>query len=125
MTPNPNTTSVPASQETELFASLGGRAVYLVGIGGCGMSGLARVMKSRGAVVSGSDKEQSEATDALVSEGVAVGLDQSRQWIPEACDLVVATAAVRPDHPQLLEAQRRGVPVYLYAEALGRSMTGR
>jgi UDP-N-acetylmuramate--alanine ligase len=125
MSQNPNAVRALPSAETELFANLAGRAVYLVGIGGCGMSGLARMMKSRGAVVSGSDKEQSETTDALVAEGLAVGFDQSRAWLPEACDVVVATAAVRPDHPQLLEAQRRGVPVYLYAEALGRSMTGR
>jgi UDP-N-acetylmuramate--alanine ligase len=125
MSDTPNAVRALASAETELFANLAGRAVYLVGIGGCGMSGLARMMKSRGALVSGSDKEQSETTEALVAEGLAVGFDQSRAWLPEACDVVVATAAVRPDHPQLLEAQRRGVPVYLYAEALGRSMTGR
>lgn len=127
MSPSPNSSIQTGVQnsESEVFSALEGRSVYLVGIGGCGMSGLARMMRSRGAAVSGSDKEQSEATDALVGEGVAVGFDQSRPWIPEQCDVLVATAAVRPDHPQLLEAQRRGVPVYLYAEALGRSMVGR
>lgn len=125
MSDTPNAVRAQASSESELFANIAGRSVYLVGIGGCGMSGLARMMKSRGALVSGSDKEQSETTDALVAEGIAVGYDQSRAWLPEVCDVVVATAAVRPDHPQLLEAQRRGVPVYLYAEALGRSMVGR
>ncbi len=122
---NPAAHPMPQSIDSEVFANLAGKAVYLVGIGGCGMSGLARMMKSRGAIISGSDKEQSEATDALVADGVAVGLDQSRPWIPEVCDLVVATAACRDDHPQLAEARRRGVPVYLYAQALGRSMTGR
>jgi len=127
MSPTPNQPLNPVlhSSESEVFSNLDGRSVYLVGIGGCGMSGLARMMRSRGAAVSGSDKEQSEATEALVGEGMAVGFDQSRPWIPEQCDVLVATAAVRPDHPQLLEAQRRGVPVYLYAEALGRSMVGR
>jgi UDP-N-acetylmuramate--alanine ligase len=89
------------------------------------MSGLARMMRSRGAVVSGSDKEASEATEALAADGIAVGLDQTKAWLPEACDLVVATAAVRGDHPQILEAGRRGIPVHLYAAALGRSMLGR
>lgn len=117
--------SAPVSLDAEVLAHLDGKAVYLVGIGGCGMSGLARMMKSRGATVSGSDKERSEATEALGAEGVAVGLDQTRPWIPEVCDLVVATAACREDHPQLAEARRRGVPVYLYAQALGRSMVGR
>ncbi len=99
--------------------------MYLIGIGGCGMSGLARMLRGRGAIVSGSDKEQSEATDALSNDGIAVGFDQAKSWLPEGCDMVVASAAVRQDHPQMVEAQRRGIPVHLYAQALGKSMIGR
>lgn len=102
-----------------------GTHAYLIGIGGCGMSGLARMLRGRGAIVSGSDKEQSAATEALVAEGVEVGFDQSKGWLPEACDLVIASAAVRPEHPQMLEAVRRGIPTMMYAEALGRCMLGR
>lgn len=99
-----------------------GKRAYLVGIAGSGMSGLARLLQSRGAIVSGSDVGPSEASDALAGLGIEVGFDQSRAWIPDACDLVVHTAAVRPDHPQLLAAQDRRVPVMLYAEALGVCM---
>ncbi|MBL8747173.1 MAG: UDP-N-acetylmuramate--L-alanine ligase [Phycisphaerae bacterium] len=98
---------------------------YLIGIGGCGMSGLARMLAARGAIVSGSDKESSAATDALIAEGIDVGFDQSREWLPESCDLVIASAAVRADHPQMLEATRRGLPTHVYAEALGLTMLGR
>jgi UDP-N-acetylmuramate--alanine ligase len=101
-----------------------GMSVYLIGIGGCGMSGLARMVRARGAAVSGSDKAPSSTTAALEAEGIAVGLDQSREWLPESCDLVIASAAVKPDHPQMLEAQHRGIPTLTYAEALGRCMIG-
>jgi UDP-N-acetylmuramate--alanine ligase len=102
-----------------------GRHIYMIGIGGCGMAGLARMLACRGAVVAGSDVSSSEATEALESEGIRVGFDQSRPWLPEACDVVVASAAIRPDHPQILEADRRGIAVLSYAEALGRCMLGR
>jgi UDP-N-acetylmuramate--alanine ligase len=104
---------------------LAGRHAYLIGIGGCGMSGLARLLRGRGAAVGGSDLHPSEATSALAAEGVSVDFDQSRAWLPEACDLVVFSAAIKPDHPQLLEAERRGIEHLSYAEALGRCMLGR
>jgi UDP-N-acetylmuramate--alanine ligase len=97
----------------------------MLGIGGCGMSGLARMLAARGAYISGSDKEQSLTTDQLLAEGIDVSFDQDRPWLPERCDLVVATAAIRPDHPQLLAALERNIPTMLYAEALGKCMLGR
>jgi UDP-N-acetylmuramate--alanine ligase len=89
------------------------------------MSGLARMLKARGAVVSGSDLSSGEATDALIADGIAVGFDQSRAWLPEATDLVIASAAIKPDHPQMLAAQERGIETLTYAEALGKCMLGR
>ena len=102
-----------------------GKHVYLIGIGGSGMSGLARMLAGRGAIVSGSDREPSEATQALGRQGMEIGFDQARQWLPERCDLVIASAAVRADHPQMLEATARAIPTMLYAEALGMCMSGR
>jgi UDP-N-acetylmuramate--alanine ligase len=108
---------------------IAGKRVYLIGIGGCGMAGLARMLKGRGAIVSGSDLAQSETTDLLDREGIDVSFDQSRSWLPGdeegGCDLVIASAAIKPDHPQMLEAQRRGIPTLTYAEALGKCMLGR
>lgn len=102
-----------------------GRHAYLIGIGGSGMSGLARMLRSRGAVVSGSDRDRTDLTDSLRDQGVDVTFDQSSPWLPERCDLVVASAAISPDHPQFVEAVRRGIQPLLYAEALGRCMIGR
>ncbi len=102
-----------------------GRSLYFVGIGGCGMSGLARMLLARGARCSGSDMTRSDLTESLARDGVAVAFDQESGSLPDECDLVIASAAIRPDHPQLLEAQRRGLTVMHYAEALGRLMLGR
>lgn len=99
-----------------------GRHIYLVGIGGCGMSGLARIFVARGGVVRGSDAIATDITESLIADGLDVGLDTDR--LPDDVQLVVASAAVKPDHPQLLEAQRRGISVMTYAEALGSCMTG-
>lgn len=102
-----------------------GRSVYLIGIGGCGMSGLARMLATRGAAVSGSDLSPQESTDALMADGIAVGFDQAKEWLPERCDLVVASAAVKADHPQMRAAASRGIPVLNYAQTLGKAMLGR
>ncbi|HRJ49968.1 MAG TPA: Mur ligase domain-containing protein, partial [Phycisphaerales bacterium] len=99
-----------------------GKQAYLIGIGGCGMSGIARLLASHGASVRGSDIAPSEITAALERDGLSVAFDQSSGQLPEGCDLLVASAAVKPDHPQLIEATRRGLPILSYAEALGQCM---
>jgi len=103
--------------------ALQGRRAFLLGIGGCGMSGLARMLKSRGAHASGSDMTPTEVTERLASEGIAVSTDQAAD-LPDDIDLVIATAAVPPTHPQLMQAQERGIETLGYAEALGRCMLG-
>ncbi|MDX2018395.1 MAG: Mur ligase domain-containing protein [Planctomycetota bacterium] len=123
MTPAHSSLSTPRVQADRF--DLVGKHVFMIGIGGCGMSGLARLMKARGAVVTGSDQSKSETTDALKAESIGVSFDQDSGALPEACDMVVASAAIKPDHPQVLEAQRRGVATLLYAEALGQCMIGR
>ena len=97
---------------------------YLVGIGGCGMSGLAQLLHRRGARVRGSDANQTDMTRALCAMGIAVDHDQREGAIPEDADALIASAAIRPDHPQALEAERRGLGVISYAEALGACMAG-
>lgn len=118
------------------------QSIYMIGIGGCGMCGLARLLRSASADgtsagskparptprVSGSDLSRSAFTDALERDGFGVVFDQSGEGagsIPDDCDLVIASAAIKPDHPQVLAAERRGIPVLTYAEALGRCMLDR
>ncbi len=102
-----------------------GKRCYLLGIGGCGMSGLARMLRARGAIVSGSDAYPSTVTESLAHESVHVDFDQTSGKIPDDADLVVASAAIKPDNPQFVTAMNRGLPVMTYAEALGNCMLGR
>ena len=88
-----------------------GRRVWLVGIGGCGMSGLAQMLKRRGAEVSGSDMTASSATEALESEGITVRIGHAAEQLPAPCDLVIASAAIKSEHPEVDEARRRGIDV--------------
>lgn len=110
--------------ETPRF-DVAGKHVCMLGIGGCGVSGLARMFKARGAIVTGTDKEESDVTRALNAEGIDVGFDQQSGLLPERCDMVVASAAIPADHPQAMTAVGRGIPMLLYAEALGQCMLGR
>lgn len=127
---NPPSSSVPGPQPagpTHLGKSFDvrGKQVFLIGIGGSGMSGLARLLGSRGALVGGSDRERSEQTDALSRSGCTISYDQTRPELPQSCDLVIASAAIGPSHPQMLAATARGLPTLSYAEALGQCMLGR
>lgn len=103
---------------------LASRNAYFIGIGGCGMSGLARMFKTRGCAVRGSDMGAGPATRALEAEGIRVDLDQAHDPIPDGVDLVVASAAIKADHPQMVQARRRNIEVMLYAQALGGCMAG-
>ena len=105
--------------------SIGFTSPYLVGIGGCGMSGLARLLAEDGATVRGSDAAPSVVTDALAAHGIEVSFDQASGTLPADIDGVIVSAAIKPEHPQYLEATERGLAVFTYAEALGRCMGGR
>lgn len=106
--------------------TLAGRSVHLLGVGGSGMSGLARMLKARGASVTGTDREPSAMTEHLARLGIPVTFEHDGSGaIPAACDAVVVSAAISPDHPLYIEAVGRGLEVVLYAEALGACMAAR
>jgi UDP-N-acetylmuramate--alanine ligase len=119
---SPSTSPERDYQADQVFS---GKHLYFVGIGGSGMSGLARMLATRGAHCSGSDQTASELTTTLASLGIPVTIGQAAPSIPNRCDLVIASAAIRPDHPEVLAAQERGLEVISYAEALGRAQVGR
>lgn len=106
-------------------AAVGGRRPFLIGIGGSGMSALARLLAAEGMPVRGSDSTESPATRALQAAGIPVDPRQVAESLDESADLVIASAAIRPDHAQVVEAVRRGITVLTYAEALGRCMSVR
>lgn len=106
-------------------AVFGGRRVHFIGIGGCGTSGLARMMRSRGAFVTGSDEEASDVTRALAADGIEVEVGPPAASIPSATDLVVFSAAVQESNPQLAAARSAGIECLNYAQALGVAQSGR
>jgi UDP-N-acetylmuramate--alanine ligase len=97
--------------------------VHLIGIGGCGMSGLAAMLLKRGAQVSGTDAVASLDLARLAERGAKVTTRQEGEDIPEQVDLVVVSAAIPDDHPERLAAERRGLKVIKYAELLGLLMS--
>ena len=105
--------------------NVAGKSVFFIGIGGCGMSGLARMLRSRGADCSGSDRIASPVTDSLIADGFPVFFNQDTGELPEKCDLVITSAAITNDHPQVRSARKRGIETLRYAAALGRSMIDR
>lgn len=102
-----------------------GDRVHLVGIGGAGMSGLARALAQLGLVVSGSDRQASGVTDALVADGIAVTIGHDAARLPAGCALVVYSPAVGPDNPELVAAAAAGVPTTKRAVLLGALMDSR
>ncbi len=95
------------------------RRVHCIGIGGIGVSALAKYYLSQGARVSGSDAARSEITDELRRRGVKIVIGHRRSNVPRRCDRVVYSAAVGADNPERIEAALRVIPQTSYAEAVG------
>jgi UDP-N-acetylmuramate--alanine ligase len=97
---------------------------HFMGIGGAGMSGIARILLSRGATVSGCDAKQSLMLSALEAVGAEVYVGHDPEHLADVDTLVVSTA-VRPDHPELVAARDKGIRVLPRAAALASVMAGR
>lgn len=95
------------------------KRVHFIGIGGIGMSGLARLYKHEGAVVTGSDAHQTELTEALKKEGIAVTYEQVPDNITPDLDLVVYTEALSATHLELMIAREHKIRTVNYFTALG------
>ena len=102
--------------------------VHMVGIGGAGMSGIARILLDRGGQVSGSDAKESRGVAALRARGaqIRIGHDGSALDMLEGGPTAVVTthAAIPKTNPELVEARRRGIPVILRPVVLAKLMAG-
>ncbi len=103
----------------------GPRPIHLVGIGGAGMSGLARLAHSAGYRVGGSDREQSATVAALRADGIAVHIGHAADAVGADAAALVVSTAIASDNPELAEARRRGLPVLHRSELLAELMRGR
>lgn len=101
------------------------RRVHFVGIGGSGMSGLARVLRRRGFQVSGSDGKASAATALLEREGIRIAIGHDPSVIDFDDGFVVLSAAVPADNPEVVAAAAKRLPMAKYAAALGGAVATR
>ncbi len=96
--------------------------VHFMGIGGISMSGLAEILLNEGFTVSGSDRAKSALTENLEAQGVRVYYKQIASNITDDIDLVVYTAAISKDNPELLAVNEKKIPTLTRAELLGQIM---
>jgi len=102
-----------------------GKRIHMVGIGGCGMLGAATILADLGAKVSGTDRQAFEGITELTARGIVVTIGHGAEYVAPGVELLVRTAAVSPNHPEVEEAVRRGIPVLKYAQWIGQLMQGR
>lgn len=94
-------------------------SAYFIGIGGIGMSALARYLRAKGLDVYGYDRTETALTRTLAAEGIHIHYEDDPKQIPEGVDLVVYTPAVPEEHRELTYFRTRGFPVRKRAEVLG------
>ena len=100
------------------------KRIYFLGIGGIGMSALARYFNSRGVLVSGYDKTETVLTKQLVKEGIEVHFEDNTTFIDKAADLVVYTPAVPKDHKELNYYRQHNYEVVKRSDVLGAITNG-
>lgn len=96
-----------------------GRKGHLVGIGGVSMSSLAEVLKGMGIAVTGSDMNESHNVEILRGKGFEVFIGHRAENLGEDVEFLVRTAAVHDENPEIVEAHRRGIPVFERTQAWG------
>jgi len=96
--------------------------VHFMGIGGISMSGLAEILNDRGFTVTGSDRAPSHITEGLEAKGIKVFYGQKAENITDDIDLVVYTAAISKDNPELNAALEKGIECIPRADMLGQIM---
>ncbi|MGX9884499.1 UDP-N-acetylmuramate--L-alanine ligase [Streptomyces sp. NPDC002276] len=97
---------------------------HFIGIGGAGMSGIAKILAQRGAKVAGSDAKDSGTADALRALGVTVHVGHAAEHLADDATCVVVSSAIREDNPELARAAELGIPVVHRSDALARLMDG-
>jgi UDP-N-acetylmuramate--alanine ligase len=110
-------------QKINLLDPAGVGRIHLIGVGGISMSGLAEILASKGYEITGSDMRASNITEKLEKLGVRFWLGHRAENV-EGADLVVYTAAVKDDNPELMAARQMGIPSIDRATLLGELMKG-
>ncbi|MEV8315932.1 UDP-N-acetylmuramate--L-alanine ligase [Streptomyces sp. NPDC059900] len=97
---------------------------HFIGIGGAGMSGIAKILAQRGAKVAGSDARESATAEALRTLGATVHIGHDAAHLASDASCVVVSSAIRADNPELARATELGIPVVHRSDALASLMEG-
>ena len=95
--------------------------IHFVGVSGIGMSAAAKIAHASGMIISGSDDTRNEQTEDLIKRGIRFYLGHKEENVIGA-DMVVRSAAVPEENPEIKIAIQRNIPVYLYSQYLGALM---
>lgn len=95
------------------------KRIHFIGIGGCSMSGIARILKAQGHEVTGSDRGHTQFTDRLEEDGITVYYGHSAEQVGNA-DLIVYSAAIKPENPERVYGREHGIPELERSVALGQ-----
>ena len=100
-----------------------GQRIHLVGIGGAGLSAIARILLERGFTVSGSDLNRNAFTAALMADGALVHQGHDASYVSGA-DIVLSTSAAPSDHVEIAAAEEKGIPVFKRKDFMGAILRG-
>ena len=106
------------------FEELQSKKIHFIGIGGAGMSGIARIMLAQGLSISGSDVKESTVTQNLATLGATIKIGHGAEN-GEGVDLIVLSTAIAQDNPEIVAAEKLGIPRISRAQALAILMAGK
>lgn len=96
--------------------------IHCIGVGGIGLSAIAAILLSRGYSVSGSDMKPSDITQSLESQGATIYIGHRRENVEDA-DLIIYSAAIAEENPEIQRAREKGIPLAGRAQVLGTLMS--
>jgi len=106
------------------FEELRSRKIHFIGIGGAGMSGIARIMIAQGVAVSGSDVKESSVTQNLATLGATIQIGHKAENV-SGVDLIVLSTAISANNPEIVAAEKLGIAQISRAQALAILMAGK
>ena len=101
-----------------------GQWIHMVGIGGAGMNGIARVLTEQGIKVTGSDLQHNDITEQLEQMGITVYQGHSSSHLQEGVDMLVISSAIPVDNPEVVLARPRKIPVLKRGQMLANLVNG-
>jgi len=100
------------------------KRIHFIGIGGIGMSAIARILNSEGYAVSGSDRKNSNIIEEMIGEGIAVHIGHGKDNLGD-CDAVVYSSSIGKDNSEFICARQKGIPVMHRSEMLSKMAEAR